>query len=171
MRTPTPPKGRAGPQSVGRIFAILDSIAGARAVPVPVDADGLDVEAGMARAPQARAAYITPSHQYPLGMTLSASRRMQLLNWAARHDGWIIEDDYDSEYRYAGHPIAAVALTYPVDQHPYSRPSTTDTGAAATEEKHDAGTHPMVGPDRWVPAVLAAAAELTRRVGGTPRRT
>ncbi len=84
------------------------AIAGARAVPVPVDADGLDVEAGMARAPQARAAYITPSHQYPLGMTLSASRRMQLLNWAARHDGWIIEDDYDSEYRYAGHPIAAV---------------------------------------------------------------
>ncbi|MFN8080896.1 MAG: IclR family transcriptional regulator [Kineosporiaceae bacterium] len=72
---------------------------------------------------------------------------------------------------HSGHPIAAVALTYPVDQHPYSRPSTTDTGAAATEEKHDAGTHPMVGPDRWVPAVLAAAAELTRRVGGTPRRT
>jgi len=84
------------------------AIAGARAVPVPVDADGLDVEAGLARAPQARAAYVTPSHQYPMGMTLSAARRMQLLNWAARHDGWIIEDDYDSEYRYAGHPIAAV---------------------------------------------------------------
>lgn len=84
------------------------AIAGARAVPVPVDADGLDVEAGLARAPHARAAYITPSHQYPMGMTLSATRRMQLLNWAARHDGWIIEDDYDSEYRYAGHPIAAV---------------------------------------------------------------
>lgn len=84
------------------------AIAGARAVPVPVDADGLDVEAGLARAPHARAAYITPSHQYPMGVTLSATRRMQLLNWAARHDGWIIEDDYDSEYRYAGHPIAAV---------------------------------------------------------------
>jgi len=84
------------------------AIAGARTVPVPVDADGLDVEAGLARAPHARAAYITPSHQYPMGMTLSATRRMQLLHWAARHDGWIIEDDYDSEYRYAGHPIAAV---------------------------------------------------------------
>jgi GntR family transcriptional regulator/MocR family aminotransferase len=84
------------------------AIAGVRAVPVPVDADGLDVEAGLARSPHARAAYITPSHQYPMGMTLSATRRMQLLNWAARHDGWIIEDDYDSEYRYAGHPIAAV---------------------------------------------------------------
>ncbi len=84
------------------------AIAGARAVPVPVDADGLDVEAGLARAPHARAAYVTPSHQYPMGMTLSAARRMQLLSWAARHDGWIIEDDYDSEYRYAGHPIAAV---------------------------------------------------------------
>lgn len=84
------------------------AIAGARAVPVPIDQDGLDVDAGMARAPLARAAYITPSHQYPMGMTMSATRRMQLLNWAARHDGWIIEDDYDSEYRFAGHPIAAV---------------------------------------------------------------
>jgi GntR family transcriptional regulator/MocR family aminotransferase len=84
------------------------AIAGARAVPVPVDQDGLDVDAGIARAPLARAAYITPSHQYPMGMTMNATRRMQLLNWAARHDSWIIEDDYDSEYRFAGHPIAAV---------------------------------------------------------------
>jgi GntR family transcriptional regulator/MocR family aminotransferase len=84
------------------------AIAGIRVVPVAVDRDGLDVEAGMRRAPDARAAYITPSHQYPMGMTMSATRRMQLLNWAARAGSWIIEDDYDSEYRFAGHPIAAL---------------------------------------------------------------
>jgi len=96
------------------------TIAGARAVPVPVDQDGLDVDAGLARAPHARAAYITPSHQYPMGMTMSATRRMQLLNWAARHDGWIIEDDYDSEYRFAGHPIAAVQGLSPEDRVIYA---------------------------------------------------
>jgi GntR family transcriptional regulator/MocR family aminotransferase len=84
------------------------ALAGIQTVPVPVDRDGLDVEAGLARAADARAAYITPSHQYPLGMTMSATRRMQLLNWASQRDGWIIEDDYDSEYRFAGHPIAAL---------------------------------------------------------------
>ena len=84
------------------------AIAGVRAVPVPVDQEGLDVDSGLRRCPDARAAYITPSHQYPMGMTMSATRRMQLLDWAARRDGWIIEDDYDSEYRFAGHPIAAL---------------------------------------------------------------
>ena len=83
-------------------------MAGARPLPVPVDQEGLDVRAGMRRAPKARAAYITPSHQYPLGMTMSAARRIALLNWAAESGAWIIEDDYDSEYRFAGHPIAAL---------------------------------------------------------------
>ncbi len=84
------------------------AMSGVRAVAVPIDRDGLDVEAGLRRAADARAAYITPSHQYPMGMTMSATRRMQLLNWAARTGSWIIEDDYDSEYRFAGHPIAAL---------------------------------------------------------------
>ena len=83
-------------------------MAGARLVPVPVDGEGLDVAAGIARSPQARAAYVTPSHQYPLGMTMSASRRLQLLDWAQRSGAWIIEDDYDSEYRYESLPVAAL---------------------------------------------------------------
>ncbi len=83
-------------------------MAGARLVPVPVDGEGLDVAAGIARCPQARAAYVTPSHQYPLGMTMSASRRLQLLDWAQRSGAWIIEDDYDSEYRYESFPVAAL---------------------------------------------------------------
>lgn len=83
-------------------------MAGARLVPVPVDDEGLDVAAGIARCPQARAAYVTPSHQYPLGMTMSASRRLQLLDWAQRGGAWVIEDDYDSEYRYGSFPVAAL---------------------------------------------------------------
>lgn len=77
-------------------------------VPVPVDQDGLNVEEGMRRAPHARAAYITPSHQYPLGTAMSAARRMTLLNWAAKRRAWVIEDDYDSEYRFGSRPLGAV---------------------------------------------------------------
>jgi GntR family transcriptional regulator/MocR family aminotransferase len=83
-------------------------LAGARLVPVPVDGEGLDVARGEALGPHARVAYVTPSHQFPLGMTLSAGRRMQLLAWAERRGGWIVEDDYDSEYRYESQPIAAL---------------------------------------------------------------
>jgi GntR family transcriptional regulator/MocR family aminotransferase len=83
-------------------------VAGARIVPVPVDEDGLDVAAGMARGPDARAAYITPSHQYPLGMIMSAPRRLQLLEWARRQGAWLIEDDYDSEYRYDGQGLSSL---------------------------------------------------------------
>jgi GntR family transcriptional regulator/MocR family aminotransferase len=82
--------------------------AGARLVPVPVDGDGIDVEAGRRTAPRARLVYTTPSHQHPLGMTMSLARRLALLEWAAGAGAWIIEDDYDSEYRYRGRPIAAM---------------------------------------------------------------
>ncbi|MBZ4419374.1 PLP-dependent aminotransferase family protein [Myxococcus sp. RHSTA-1-4] len=84
------------------------TMAGARLVPVPVDEEGLDVSAGIARCANARAAYVTPSHQYPLGGTLSATRRLQLLDWAQRSGAWILEDDYDSEYRYESLPISAL---------------------------------------------------------------
>jgi GntR family transcriptional regulator/MocR family aminotransferase len=84
------------------------TMAEARLVPVPVDGEGLDVVAGIALCPQARAAYVTPSHQYPLGATLSASRRLQLLEWAQKSGAWILEDDYDSEYRYESLPVAAL---------------------------------------------------------------
>lgn len=82
--------------------------AGCRAVPVPVDAEGLDVAKGIRLSRKARAAFVAPSHQYPLGVTMSASRRFQLLEWAQRAGAWIIEDDYDSEYRYDSMPIAAL---------------------------------------------------------------
>jgi GntR family transcriptional regulator/MocR family aminotransferase len=81
---------------------------GAQLVPVPIDHEGLNVAEGIRRAPSARAVYITPSHQYPLGVTMSATRRMLLLNWAMRSGAWIIEDDYDSEYRLGGRPIASL---------------------------------------------------------------
>jgi GntR family transcriptional regulator / MocR family aminotransferase len=82
--------------------------AGARLVPVPVDQHGLDVEEGIRREPHPRAVYITPSHQYPMGAIMNAARRTQLLAAAARTGSWIIEDDYDSEYRFAGRPIASL---------------------------------------------------------------
>jgi GntR family transcriptional regulator / MocR family aminotransferase len=77
-------------------------------IPVPVDDDGLDVKAGIRRCPKARAAFITPSHQFPMGMTMSAGRRMMLVDWAFRNNAWILEDDYDSEYDFRKRPIAAV---------------------------------------------------------------
>jgi GntR family transcriptional regulator / MocR family aminotransferase len=82
--------------------------AGCRAVPVPVDAEGLNVAAGMRLNRKARAVFVAPSHQYPLGVTMSATRRLQLLEWAQRAGAWIVEDDYDSEYRYNSKPIASL---------------------------------------------------------------
>lgn len=80
---------------------------GARALPVPVDGEGIDVNA-LSRQKGVRAVYVTPSHQYPLGMSMTASRRLALLEWARRTGAWIIEDDYDSEYRYASRPLGAL---------------------------------------------------------------
>lgn len=82
--------------------------AGCRIVPVPVDDRGLDVAAGIKRCRKARAAFVAPSHHYPLGSTMSAPRRLQLLEWARHSGAWIIEDDYDSEYRYDSMPIASL---------------------------------------------------------------
>jgi len=82
--------------------------AGVQAVQAPVDGEGLDISVGEAKAPDARFVCVAPSHQYPLGVTMPLSRRLALLEWAQRVDGWIIEDDYDSEYRYSGKPIAAL---------------------------------------------------------------
>ena len=82
--------------------------AGCRSVPVPVDAEGLNVAAGIRLSRKARAAFVAPSHQYPLGVTMSATRRLQLLEWAQRAGAWIVEDDYDSEYRYNSKPIASL---------------------------------------------------------------
>ncbi|UVM52843.1 PLP-dependent aminotransferase family protein [Pseudomonas sp. B21-015] len=75
---------------------------------VPVDSEGLNVERGIEQCPQARAAFVTSSHQYPLGMPMSMARREALLSWARACDAWIVEDDYDGELRYAGHPFPSL---------------------------------------------------------------
>ncbi|MCP3098058.1 PLP-dependent aminotransferase family protein [Myxococcus sp. K15C18031901] len=82
--------------------------AGATLVPVPVDAHGLDVEAGMRLAPAARLAVVTPAHQFPLGVAMDEARRRALLDWATRANAWIVEDDYDSEFHYVGRPQQAL---------------------------------------------------------------
>lgn len=94
------------PGYAGLIGALLAG--GATVVPVPVDGQGLDVAGGRRRAPKARMACVSPSHQFPLGLTMSLARRLELLDWARGADAFILEDDYDSEYRYAGRPLAAL---------------------------------------------------------------
>ena len=81
---------------------------GAEILPVPVDEEGLVVSKIADRHRRAKLIYVTPSHQYPLGTTMSAGRRMALLKWAMNTGSWIIEDDYDSEYRFDGRPIASL---------------------------------------------------------------
>lgn len=90
-----------------KALGLFESL-GLTIVPVPVDAEGLNVAKGIAAAPRAEAAYLTPSHQFPLGTTLSMPRRLALLDWARDAGAWIIEDDYDSEFRYTGPPLAAL---------------------------------------------------------------
>lgn len=89
------------------IRAILGA-AGMKVVSVPVDGDGIDVARGKDLAGKARLACVAPSHQYPLGVVLSLQRRLELLDWARSAQAWILEDDYDSEFRYAGRPLAAL---------------------------------------------------------------
>jgi GntR family transcriptional regulator / MocR family aminotransferase len=84
------------------------TVVGCRIVPVPVDSEGLDVAAGAKKCRKARAVLVAPSHQYPLGVTMSAARRLRLLDWAQQTGAWIIEDDYDSEYRYGSKPVASL---------------------------------------------------------------
>ena len=91
------------PGYLGARSALLG--AGARVLAVPVDAEGLDVEMGARRAGDARLVYVTPSHQYPLGVPMRLPRRLALLQWASRARAWVIEDDYDSEFRYGARPV------------------------------------------------------------------
>jgi GntR family transcriptional regulator/MocR family aminotransferase len=81
---------------------------GARIIPVPVDEEGLSVSAGTKICPRAKGVYLTPAHQFPLGVTMSLKRRLAVLNWAARAGAFVIEDDYDSEYRFEGQPVPAL---------------------------------------------------------------
>lgn len=81
---------------------------GAKLVHLPVDEEGLLVSTGIKRAPKARLACVAPSHQFPLGVVLSLQRRLQLLAWARDAKAWVLEDDYDSEFRYEGRPLATL---------------------------------------------------------------
>jgi GntR family transcriptional regulator/MocR family aminotransferase len=98
-----------GYRAAGHAFAV----AGARLQGVSVDSDGINC-AELDRLSDCRLAYVTPSHQYPTGVIMSLARRLELLAWAERTDGWIIEDDYDGEYRYSGAPLAPLAA---LDRH------------------------------------------------------
>lgn len=80
---------------------------GAKALPMPVDASGLDTE-GLSKARHARLAFVTPSHQFPMGGVLPVARRMELLGWASRQGAWIVEDDYGGEFRYGQRPVDAL---------------------------------------------------------------
>jgi GntR family transcriptional regulator/MocR family aminotransferase len=83
-------------------------LAGARVFPLPVDADGADISGIPDLARKCCVAFVTPSHQFPLGVTMTVTRRLALIDWARRSAGWIIEDDYDSEYRYRGKPLPSL---------------------------------------------------------------
>src|SRR2546428_11901078 len=76
--------------------------------PIPVDGEVLRVDVGIATAPRARAAFVTPSHQFPTGVVLSMARRLALIAWARKAGAFIVEDDYASEFRYSGRPLAAL---------------------------------------------------------------
>jgi GntR family transcriptional regulator/MocR family aminotransferase len=82
--------------------------AGVKVRPIPVDQHGIVVAEGIRRAPKAGAAFITPSHQFPKGVALSMGRRLELLAWAREQGAWIVEDDYASEFRYGGRPLASL---------------------------------------------------------------
>lgn len=93
------------PGYLGARAALL--AAGATLVPIPVDDEGLDV-AVLPTNRSARLLYLTPSHQFPLGVTMTLARRLALLRWATTQNAWLIEDDYDSEFHYDGRPVAAL---------------------------------------------------------------
>ena len=80
----------------------------ARLVPVATDEHGLNVVRGMHRSPRAKLAYVTPSNQYPTTVTMNLARRMELLEWARGCGAWIVEDDYDSEFRFTSRPVPSL---------------------------------------------------------------
>jgi GntR family transcriptional regulator/MocR family aminotransferase len=90
----------------GALFAFR--AAGAKLVPVPVDREGLIVKEASRQHADARLAYVTPANQFPLGVTMSPRRRAELLDWAAGRNAWIVEDEYDAEYRYSGPPVPSL---------------------------------------------------------------
>ena len=105
-----------GPHVIRRLFESL----GRTLVNIDVDNDGMDVHSAIAQHPDARLAFVMPSRQHPLGVTLSLPRRMALLEWATQNNSWILEDDYDSEFRYQGRPFASMSSIDPSGRVIYS---------------------------------------------------
>ena len=93
--------------------------AGLNCVPIGVGQQGIEVEQILSQPQRAKAVFLTPSHQFPTGVTLALDRRLALIEWAARQQAWIIEDDYDSEFHYAGKPTACVQGLDPHDRTIY----------------------------------------------------
>lgn len=109
IRTLTNPGDRVAVEDPGYPPARLAlAVHGARQVPVPVDGDGIAVDALAGHGDHIQAVYVTPSNQYPTGAVLSMARRLALIDWAAANGSWVIEDDYDSEFRYDERPLAAL---------------------------------------------------------------
>jgi GntR family transcriptional regulator / MocR family aminotransferase len=79
-----------------------------KVVPVPIDGQGISVEAGKRLAPRAKGVYVTPAHQFPLGVMMSPERRLEMLSWASETGAFVIEDDYDGEFRLDGHPVSVL---------------------------------------------------------------
>jgi len=94
------------PGYAGMNSALLS--AGAQITHIPLDNEGISVDEGLKQAANAVLAAVTPSHQYPLGITMSLKRRLELLEWASKANAWILEDDFDSEFRYGGKPLSAL---------------------------------------------------------------
>lgn len=86
---------------------VLDA-SGAVCIPIPVDSEGMQVDVLLQKGKKAKASFVTPSHQFPTGVTLTLERRLKLIDWAKTHRSWIVEDDYDSEFHYAGKPVACM---------------------------------------------------------------
>jgi GntR family transcriptional regulator / MocR family aminotransferase len=92
------------PGYIGAAFVF--AAAGARVVPISLDDEGMRIERARLRA--ARLVYVTPGHQFPTGITMSLQRRLQLLEWARESSAYVLEDDYDGEYRYSGRPVPSL---------------------------------------------------------------
>ncbi|MEK0084659.1 PLP-dependent aminotransferase family protein [Benzoatithermus flavus] len=135
------------------------TLAGLTAVGVPVDEEGLDVAAGRVLAPGARLALVAPSHQYPTGVVMSLGRRLELLAWAGAADGFVVEDDYDSEFRYDGAPVPPLKA---LDGEDGGRVLYVGTLSKLLAPGVRLGF--LVVPDRLIDAALAVRAAVSRHV-------